>query len=128
VEATEQRATGALSEPSADEALATLRGSFRRRLNDEQARLANLAASLRTTEEPALVYGDIAVFAHRLRGAALVFEFTDVGDAAKWLELGAARAVQEAQSPIHRLAVVSLMRDVSTKIGLSAEPVEALAC
>ena len=72
--------------------LAKLKRKFEVRLGDEHKRLIALTVFLeRTLLTPSIVYADIHTFAHRLRGAALVFEFREVGDAAKALELATER-------------------------------------
>ncbi|MEJ0006963.1 MAG: Hpt domain-containing protein [Steroidobacteraceae bacterium] len=70
-----------------------LRQRFRQRLHKEQSRLAALTKTLYSSAHvPASSLLDIHAFAHRLRGAALVFGFQDIGDAAKALELAASAA------------------------------------
>jgi len=70
-----------------------VRQSFIIRLRSEQARLAVLADALGTAAtDTASAFSDLEMFAHRLRGAAAVFDVPELRDAAKALELSAAAA------------------------------------
>ena|ERR1700733_10203840 len=76
---------------SPDEEFEQLRQSFYGRLRREQTLLAALTEALGSANvDSGLVLADIERFAHRLRGAALVFEFGEIGNAAKAVELAAA--------------------------------------
>lgn len=80
--------------PAPDAAYEAVRQSFLARLCAEQTRLTKLTEVLgSTTENPATVFGDLEGFAHRLRGAAAVFDFPELRDDAKTLELAASAAV-----------------------------------
>jgi len=68
--------------------------SFLARLDGEQARLAVLESALSIAAEgPMTAFLDLEVFAHRLRGAAAVFDLPELRDDSKVLELAAAKAV-----------------------------------
>ena len=76
-----------------DDALEVVRQSFYARLHDEKTRLAALAAALEPCEaESVSVFEQLEGFAHRLRGAAAVFDALELSEAAKALELAAAAA------------------------------------
>ena len=67
-----------------------VRQSFKVRLLSEQARLEALVQELGAAgDEIATVLVDIGTFAHRLRGAAAVFDLPELSSAAKALELAA---------------------------------------
>ena len=103
--------------PSPEEELAALRAQFKLRLTAERARVGVLTGMLSgTVLDFALVFGDISMFAHRLRGAALVFEFLEIGNAAKELELATALTVPEDQLPAHRATVLGLLQDLFVKL------------
>jgi HPt (histidine-containing phosphotransfer) domain-containing protein len=92
-----------LDDPLAlDEALEVVRQSFCARLHDEKARLAALAIALRSCEtDSAPVLEELELFAHRLRGAAAVFEALELSQAAKALELAAeAGRAQHSEAPV----------------------------
>lgn len=90
--------------------LAKLRRKFEVRLGDEHRRLTALTVILeRTILTPSIVYADIHTFAHRLRGAALVFEFSEVGEAARALELVTECALGEKPAKDHRSKVEASM-------------------
>jgi HPt (histidine-containing phosphotransfer) domain-containing protein len=79
-----------------EHALEVVRRSFYLRLHDEKARLAALAVALRSCKSDAgPVFGELEMFAHRLRGAAAVFDAPELSEAAKALELAAAAASAE---------------------------------
>jgi hypothetical protein len=68
--------------------------SFLDRLEGEQVRLAVLETALTIAAEgPVTAFLDLEVFAHRLRGAAAVFDLPELRDDSKVLELAAAKAV-----------------------------------
>jgi HPt (histidine-containing phosphotransfer) domain-containing protein len=76
-----------------------VRLSFLVRLHSEETRLAQLGAALKSAEaDPAAAFVNLEMFAHRLRGAAAVFDFPELRDAAKELELAAAAAVTQRAS------------------------------
>ena len=82
-----------------DVAFEDVRQSFLNRLHSEQARLTVLGAALGSAQvDPASAFVDLEMFAHRLRGAAAVFELPELRDAAKALELAAAAAATERAS------------------------------
>jgi HPt (histidine-containing phosphotransfer) domain-containing protein len=70
-----------------------LRDLFFARLRMERVRLTELAAELVHAQgDPAYDFGEIRLFAHRLRGGAAIFETPEVGNAASALEQAAALA------------------------------------
>ena len=78
---------------SADEEFEQVRQSFRIRLRSEQARLAKFAEELGAEESGSTsVLAGIGKFAHRLRGAAAVFDAPELSSAAKALEIAVAIA------------------------------------
>jgi hypothetical protein len=70
----------------------------------------------KSTIDSSLVFVDIGMFAHRLRGAALVFEFGEIGDAAKALELAAAVAAVDDKEPRECSVAVSAMQALATEL------------
>jgi hypothetical protein len=113
--------TQALGRTSADQEFAQLRQGFHERLRRELAQLTILTETLQSTHiDLALVVGDIGMFAHRLRGAALVFEFPGIGEAARAVEAAAdAAGRDESDTPGERL-VVSTMRVLTMKLAEEA--------
>jgi HPt (histidine-containing phosphotransfer) domain-containing protein len=88
----QQPSTRAQPTPS-DDAFEEVRQSFLKRLHGEQARLLVLTDALGSDiGNAALVLGDLEVFAHRLRGAAAVFDAGALSEDAKTLELAVAAA------------------------------------
>jgi HPt (histidine-containing phosphotransfer) domain-containing protein len=76
-----------------DDPFDELRDAFHARLRSDQVRLLVLAAALACADtDPAPVFEDIRVFAHRVRGAAAVFGVPDVGAVADALEQAAISA------------------------------------
>jgi HPt (histidine-containing phosphotransfer) domain-containing protein len=70
-----------------------LRNAFYARLRSDRVRLTTLGAALaRAEEDPVCVFEDIRVFAHRLRGAAAIFEVPEISLPAKVLEEAAGAA------------------------------------
>lgn len=70
-----------------DEQLEQVRSAFYSRLRSDRRRLITLCAALtRAGTEPEPHFEDIRMFAHRLRGAAAIFEAVEVGSAAHALE------------------------------------------
>jgi HPt (histidine-containing phosphotransfer) domain-containing protein len=68
--------------------------SFLDRLNGERARLAVLEAALAiAAEDQVTPFLDLEIFAHRLRGAAAVFDLPELREDSKVLELAAGKAV-----------------------------------
>jgi len=77
----------------ADDAFEEVRQSFLERLRGEHARLVKLTLALGSAERDATAaFGDLEKFAHRLRGAAAVFEERALSEAAKDLELAVSAA------------------------------------
>ncbi len=73
-----------------------LRGAFYTRLRSDRARLATLSAELVHADEDVMpVFEELRVLAHRMCGAAAIFEAPDVGDAANTLEQALLTAINE---------------------------------
>jgi hypothetical protein len=86
-----------LPEPP-DEEFEKLRLHFHERLRREQSMLATLTKALaNASADSTLIFPDIREFAHRLRGAALVFEFQKIAAAAKAVELAAIAATLDGK-------------------------------
>jgi HPt (histidine-containing phosphotransfer) domain-containing protein len=99
-----------------DVSFADVRRSFLDRLRGEQARLAFLAAALETAGmHNVSAFIDLEVFAHRLRGAAAVFELHELRDESKALEL-AASAATTRYSPDTRLQVGEAIRKLADRL------------
>jgi HPt (histidine-containing phosphotransfer) domain-containing protein len=108
-----------------EEEFEKLRQRFQERLRKEKRHLAALTKALGSnTFAPTSILFDLREFAHRLRGAALVFGFQDVGDAAKAVELAATAATLGANSHRPDPSVVSttqaLARLLADEIGTDA--------
>jgi hypothetical protein len=94
-----------------------LRQGFHQRLQREQARLTTLTAALQSVHiDLAVVVSDIGVFAHKLRGAALVFEYQGIGAAAKALELAAEGAAQDDDGNPDSRSIVSAMHGLAMEL------------
>lgn len=123
---TEQQRNSTAQRLSPDEEFAEVRRSFQDRLHGEQAKLATLAKALECTAlDPAPAFGDLAHFAHRLRGAAAVFEFPTLRDAAKALELVAAGALAE-RAPNCEPRVQKAIRALDTRLASLNEGTRSL--
>jgi HPt (histidine-containing phosphotransfer) domain-containing protein len=93
-----------------------VRQSFLVRLHSEQTRLTALAHVLGSAEgNPAPAFASLEGFAHRLRGAAAVFDFTDLRDVAKALEVAANAAVIE-RAPANEPRAQSAIRTLATRL------------
>jgi HPt (histidine-containing phosphotransfer) domain-containing protein len=100
-----------------DEQFEQLRQRFHERLRKEQRQLAALTKALgsaNVASAPTIL--DIREFAHRLRGAALVFGFQELGDAAKAVELAAIAASLEASGQRCDQSVVSTMQALAVNL------------
>lgn len=72
-----------------------LRGAFHTRLRWDRARLASLSNELQHAEgDSALIFDELRVVAHRICGAAAVFEAPEIGTAAYTLEQALITAIQ----------------------------------
>jgi hypothetical protein len=107
----------AMQPVSPDEEFEKLRQSFYERLRRERTLLAALTEALASANvDSALVLADIERFAHRLRGAALVFEFGGIGNAAKAVELAAAAAAPRENGQWDAPSVMSTMQVLAIKL------------
>src|SRR5579863_507228 len=87
---TEQWPRSSLTQTEPDDPFEQLRAAFHLRLRSDAVRLAVLAAALaRADADPAIVFEDIRLFAHRVRGAAALFGAPDIASAADALEQAA---------------------------------------
>jgi Hpt domain len=110
----------AMPPDSPEEELEKLSQNFLGRLRREQTLLASLTEALASANaDSTLVLADIEMFAHRLRGAALVFGFAGIGEAAKAVELAAAAAAPGENGQRNDSSVVSTMRALA--MNLAAE-------
>jgi hypothetical protein len=108
-----------------DEQFEQLRERFHERLRKEQRQLAILTKSLGSANVAwASVLSDIQVFAHRLRGAALVFGYQGLGDGAKAVELAAIGASLNGNGRPCEPSVVTAMQalaiDFADELGAGA--------
>jgi HPt (histidine-containing phosphotransfer) domain-containing protein len=102
---------------TADEEFEELRQRFQLRLLKEQAQLSALAEALgRAPIASGSVFADIQAFAHRLRGAALVFGFQALGEAAKAVELAAIAASVKVNGPRDIPSVAATMQALAAKL------------
>jgi HPt (histidine-containing phosphotransfer) domain-containing protein len=80
-----------------DDARESLRRKFHRRLQSERTQLAALATALsQVGDEPSIAFEELRLCAHRMHGAAAVFEYLEVAAAAGSLE-----RASEAASTAH---------------------------
>ena len=100
-----------------DEQFAKLRERFQERLRKEQRQLAALTQALASAKAaPAPIFLDIRAFAHRLRGAALVFGFQSLGDGAKAVELAAIAAALDANRQASDPSLVFAMQALALSL------------
>jgi hypothetical protein len=93
-----------------------VRLSFAIRLHGEEARLSFLAGALQLTgPDTAAAFVDLEMFAHRLRGAAAVFDYPVLREEAKALELAAAAAAVKG-SPVGEPSVQDTMRALALRL------------
>ena len=100
-----------------------VRRSFLNRLPGEHTRLAGLADTLGSgAVASASAFGELEGFAHRLRGAAAVFDFPELRDAAKVLEI-AANAGVLGRAPVTEPRVQAAIRSLVEQLtGLTRAP------
>jgi chemotaxis protein histidine kinase CheA len=85
--------------PPGNEEIKELGLLFQRRLQDDLLTLESLAARFAQADAtPASVLEEIRCFAHRLRGAAAIFEAHELARAAQALEAAATLAVSDGAS------------------------------
>jgi HPt (histidine-containing phosphotransfer) domain-containing protein len=96
-----------------------LRGIFHARLRNDQVRLTTLSAVLAREESDARrTFDDIRQFAHRLCGAAAIFESPEIVAAAEALEK-AARAAHAGQSNHSDAEVWAALERLTQQLTLS---------
>jgi HPt (histidine-containing phosphotransfer) domain-containing protein len=112
-------ATGTSTPPS--EELKELSLLFHRRLQDDLLTLGSLAARFASADAaPATVLEEIRFFAHRLHGAAAIFEAHELARSAQALEAAAAIAWTGcAPTPSVSSILQSLLRQLSTRVAPS---------
>jgi len=107
--------------PAPDLTYEEVRQSFLFRLHSERASLVSLSIALGSAAPTAeLAFGNLEGFAHRLRGAAAVFDYPELRDSAKVLELAAnAAALTSAavNEPAVQIAAQHLQARLSHLIG-----------
>jgi len=87
---TEQSPRSSSTQTEPEDPFEELRAAFHLRLRSDAVRLAVLAAALaRADAEPAIIFEDIRLFAHRVHGAAAIFGAPDIGSVADALEQAA---------------------------------------
>jgi HPt (histidine-containing phosphotransfer) domain-containing protein len=100
-----------------DEQFEKLRRRFHERLRKEQSQLTTLTKALGSASaSPAAIFSDIQAFAHRLRGAALVFGYPGLGKGAKAVELAVTRASRDAKSRRPDPSVVATMQALAINL------------
>jgi HPt (histidine-containing phosphotransfer) domain-containing protein len=89
----ENRPHDASAPVASDDEFEKLRDAFYERLRNDRVRLTTLAASLaRAESEPGCIFETLQFMAHRIRGAAAIFEAAEIGIASKALEQAAVTA------------------------------------
>jgi hypothetical protein len=89
----ERLLTGDAASLPADLGYDEVRQSFLGRLRNERTHLVTLTRALESAASPAeFIFRELEGFSHRLRGAAAVFDFRELRDCAKELELAAGAA------------------------------------
>jgi hypothetical protein len=102
---------------SPEQEFAQLRQRFHERLQREEIRLTVLTGALADAKgASAGVVEDIGIFAHRLRGAALVFEYRRIGDAAKAVELATATVTLDEDGTRNERVVMSTMQGLAMRL------------
>ncbi|MDB6009160.1 MAG: hypothetical protein JWL65_1410 [Gammaproteobacteria bacterium] len=103
-----------------NEEIKELKLLFERRLQDDLLRLGSLAARFASVDAaPATVLEEIRFFAHRLHGAAAIFEAHELARSAQALEAAAALAVTGCAgntSPSVSSILQSLLGQLSLRI------------
>jgi hypothetical protein len=100
-----------------DEQFENLRQRFRERMKAEQRQLATLNKALGSADIAEIsIFLDIKEFAHRLRGAALVFGFQGLGDEARAVELAATAASLHANREPRNPSVITAMQALTTTL------------
>jgi HPt (histidine-containing phosphotransfer) domain-containing protein len=95
-----------------------LRSAFERRLHSDRIEFVTLSAALASSEEDAeRIFGELVYRAHRLRGAAEIFEAADFARAANALE-DAAIGARSAHASHADPAVWSALVDLVNLIGI----------
>ena len=109
------RQTPPLETGTPDEQFEKLTQRFHERLRKEQRQLATLTEALGCANAASgSILLDIRAFAHRLRGAALVFGFQGLGDGAKAVELAAIAAALDATGQRRDPSLLSTMQALAS--------------
>jgi HPt (histidine-containing phosphotransfer) domain-containing protein len=116
----------AASTAQSDATFEEVRQSFLSRLHGEQAHLLVLASALESTEgKAASVLDDLEVFAHRLRGAAAVFEAGALSEDAKLLELAVGAASIDPRINDDPFVWIALRALISRLAAMNGDPLPA---
>jgi HPt (histidine-containing phosphotransfer) domain-containing protein len=113
-----------------DDAFEQLRQAFNSRLRSDRVHLADLGTALtRAAAEPESIFEEIGMFAHKLRGAAAIFEAAEIGKAAMALELAATAAsiagAQNTDPPVW--ATLEALADrLASATGCDVSPIPAM--
>jgi HPt (histidine-containing phosphotransfer) domain-containing protein len=111
-----------------DDEFERLRDTFGARLRSDQIRLTTLAASLARIEgSPAGVFLALQTLAHRIRGAAAIFEATELSSAAYVLEQAAANACSNCSDHTDG-AVWSALEELVERMAMSCGSDTANVC
>jgi HPt (histidine-containing phosphotransfer) domain-containing protein len=109
--------------PSGNE-IKELKLLFQRRLQDDLLKLRSLASRFASADAaPATVLEEIRFFAHRLQGAAAIFEAQELARSAQALEAAAALAVTGCAlntPPSVSSALKSLLGELTTRVAPSS--------
>jgi hypothetical protein len=109
----------------AEDRFAELSRAFYARLRSDRVHLATLSASLARSEGDASgVFEEIRVFAHRLRGAATIFEAAELGAVAETLEEASSAAVA-AHADNSDAAVWAALVKLSNRLAAQSGVVQA---
>jgi hypothetical protein len=111
----EQAQSGGAQTAVPDVTYEDVRQSFLLRLSSEHTRLVALAGALGSGAGDSAAFGDLEGFAHRLRGAAAVFDFPELREAAKALEM-AANDAMVGQAPVDDPRVQTAIRNLDARL------------
>jgi hypothetical protein len=106
-----------------DEQFEELRQRFHERLRKEQNQLTSLTKALTNPNvASASIFPEICAFAHRLRGAAVVFGLQRLGECAKAVEVAASTESPDTKGARFQssVAMQALASNLADEIGTSA--------